>query len=73
MPTGRVSSVWSKPSRGFKLIVPPDPGPPPVPGYDLVFSAVDQDDWALVIAAYTSGTNATVTGTAPNCTGVTLP
>lgn len=72
--TGKVTRVWSKPTRGFALTVPPklEP-PPPEPGYELIFVGVDADDWALAVAAFSLKCDATVTGTAPNSTGVSLP
>ena len=67
--TGKVTLVWSKPTRGFRLVVPPNP---PDPEIELTFIGVDADDWALARDARASGKDATVEGTAPTCTGVTV-
>jgi hypothetical protein len=71
--TGKITRVWSKPTRGFELVVPPQPGPPPEPETAYLFIGVDADDWALVCMAFALKSDATVSGTAPACTGVTLP
>lgn len=67
--TGKVTRVWSKPSRGFKLTVPPDP---PEPETVYTFIGVDADDWELAVMARATGKDAEVDGTAPTCTGVTV-
>jgi hypothetical protein len=71
--TGKVVRVTSRPTRAFTLLVPPQPGPPPVPEMELIFLDVDSDSWALACLAFAGKTDATVTGTPPNCVSVTLP
>lgn len=66
MTTGKVVKCVSKPARGFTVEVAPGP-----PAILIDFVLVDADDYATALAAYAKGGTVDVTGTPPNCTGVT--
>lgn len=70
MKTGKITKVTSKP-RGFVLTTPATVGPPPEPEHDYPYTPVDADDFPVILAAYTKGSDCDVEGESPNCAGVT--
>ena len=69
MPTGKIVKVAGKPARSFRLRIPAVP--PATEPTEIDYAPVDSDDWPIVLACYTNGHDADVSGTAPSCTGVT--
>lgn len=68
--TGTIVRVSSNP-RGFVLLVPASPGPPPEPATEVTYLC-DADAMHLAALAKCHGSTVDVEGTAPACGGVTL-